>query len=136
MFLFLFFSSNLSSAKARVIYLKSKTYHVCWLYNLRCLTASHKLKYRILVKKKNCPWHDLSLTFYLTLYSFLHLHDFSHIVQDNAYLLTLKVKVFCDELPPMFLLSLFSYLTPFFGLYTPTITHTCCFPTRCPVSFL
>lgn len=86
-------------------------------------------------KKKNCPWYGLYLTLYLTLYGFLHLHNFSHIVQDNAHLLTLKFKVFCDELLPTFLFSLFSYLIPFFGWYTPTITNNCYFPTRCTVSF-
>lgn len=131
--MFLFFSSNLSSAKARVMYLKNKAYHVGWLHNLRWLTVSHKLKLRIWGKKKNCPWYGLYLTLYLTLYGFLHLHNFSHIVQDNAHLLTLKFKVFCDELLPTFLFSLFSYLIPFFGWYTPTITNNCYFPTRCTV---
>ena len=68
-------------------------------------------------------------------YSSLHLYNLTYIIQNNATLLILKCKVFHEELTPSFLFSPFLY-PPFFGLYTPAMINTCCFPTHHFISFI
>lgn len=118
----------------RVICLKNKTYHVCLLQNLQCLTDSHRMKFRIFSIKKKLFIGSLS--------PFLILSSIAPYIYTPSpiyfkimpTLLILKCKVFHEELTPSFPFSPFLY-PPFFGLYTPAMTNTCCFPTHHAISF-